>query len=235
MYQRRIIGFFLLFCGYLISILLVNAAVTANWGDIVNVRASVYLDAAHTEELEQNINLSITNVYLGRGPQVPPEILESYPDADATYLLKFKEGIIGMEVDETKEFKIDSKDHAYSNLVGKDLYYIVVLLEIVYDGPDPTSTTTSNGGPPPLPDLTFLLAAGAGISLLAGGLLLRGYRTSQRLESVANDKSQRTEQQEQILKKEQSQLQELRKLAEIHSDAQDESQGKDLVKFRRRR
>lgn len=226
-------------CGCLISTLLVNAAITASWGDVVNVRYWLYTDAAHTEEVAGNINEVIDHIYLGRGFDTPEEILDLYSDASSSYLEPFKEALIGMEVNQEKNFVIDASDHTYTGaLDGKDLYYVVILLEIVYDALDDTTTSTttaSNGNTNRPPDLGFLLAVGAGVSLLVGGFLLRGYRSSQRIESVMSDKTLGTGQQDQILKKEQSQLQELRELTETFTDPQDKQLKKKPVKFRRRR
>lgn len=239
MFRSRLIGLAVFFCGCLISTLLVNAAITASWGDVIDIHYSLYTDAAYTEEVEGNINQTLHHIYLGRTLDTPEKILDLYPDASSSLLEPFKEAFIGMEVNQEKDFVIDATDHTYPGVLdGKDLYYVVILLEIVYDAPDETTTpitTASNGNAIRPPDLGFLLAAGAGVSLLAGGFLLRGYRVSQRMESTMSDKPLGTGKQDQVFKKEQSQLQELRELTETFTDPQDKHQKKEPVKFRRKR
>lgn len=120
--------------------------VTADWGDIVNVRYSLYLDAAHTVPVEGNIDQVIHYIYLSRGGTIPGTILQLYPEASTSFLEGFKAGIVGMEVKQTKEIRIDAKDAYPSSshpLYGEDLYFFVELLEILYDASyQMTSTVT---------------------------------------------------------------------------------------------
>ncbi len=100
--------------------------VTANWGDIVNVDFSFTREenSVHSDTIN-----SLNNVYLATNDIVPGNILVLYPDASASYLLKFKEAIVGMSVEEEKDFTIASED-AYGD---GDLYCNVKLRTIVYD------------------------------------------------------------------------------------------------------
>jgi hypothetical protein len=236
-YRLRFTGLILLICGCLISTSLTNAAVTADWGDVVIINYSLYLDAARQPQdgLPGNVDVDIENLYLTAGSSPPPRIVEAYPGAELTFLDQFTAAFVGMEVNEEKSFVINSTEHPYGNeLEGKDLFYDVVLLAIVYDVSEETTTTTDSSPIPP-PDFGFLLAAGAGVSLLVGGVLLRGYRASQRMESAMSDKPVRDRRQDEVLRKERSQLQELRELTETISDPQDKPQDKDPAKIRRRR
>ncbi|MFW9777255.1 MAG: hypothetical protein ACFFE8_00295 [Candidatus Heimdallarchaeota archaeon] len=235
MLRYRSIEIIIIICGLSISASLIDAALTADWGDVVNVNYSLYLDAAHEEGFPNNVNENLFNVYLSGGGSPPPRIVDTYPGAENRYLDQFTAAIIGMEVNEEKSFVVNHTDHNYgAELEGKDLYYVVKLLAIVYDSSEITSTT-ANENPSQTPDFGFLIAAGVGLSILVGGLLLRGYRTSQKMESVMSDRPLRAKKQDIVLKKERSQLQELRELTETISDPQEKPPDKEPVKFRRRR
>ncbi|MFX0150245.1 MAG: hypothetical protein ACFFAJ_05655 [Candidatus Hodarchaeota archaeon] len=219
----------------------VVGATTAGWGDIVNVRYSLYLDAQHTEDVEGNINQVLGYIYLGQGPSVPSELLEQYPQAKATYLEKFKEGIVGTQINKPKEFIILAKD-AYPDeithpLFGKDLYYIVTLLEIVYDASPETgltaTTTTQNNPLNPLEEFGALIAIGGGLIFVGGIYTLWSIRSTQRRKLITQERLSSTVR-EQTIKKERSQLKELRELTESFSSSEDTPK-KSEVKFRRRR
>ncbi|UCE14806.1 MAG: hypothetical protein JSV04_06390, partial [Candidatus Heimdallarchaeota archaeon] len=108
MFSSRYVLIIVILSLFTLKIDSVEAAETAYWGDIVNVRYSLYLDAAHQEPVSGNIDQTINYIYLGTGMNVPPELLELYPEAKAGYLEGFKAGIVGMGVQKTKEVKINA-------------------------------------------------------------------------------------------------------------------------------
>jgi FKBP-type peptidyl-prolyl cis-trans isomerase 2 len=238
--QRKLSFLIIILIIWGIEINNVTAATTAGWGDIVNVEYSLYLDAQHTDPVENNVNQILEDVYLG--PSIPQELQEQFPDAKATYLDKFKEGIVGAQVNQPKEFVILAED-AYSNdinhpLYNKDLYYIITLLEITYDASAVTTTTTTTttqaSSPDPLQDFGGIIIIGGGVVLIGGIYTLWSYVSSRRMKSVFAEEKSSSNVREQTLKKERSQLKELRELTESFSDSKDTTEKSD-VKFRRRR
>ncbi|MFX0204485.1 MAG: hypothetical protein ACFFDT_00755 [Candidatus Hodarchaeota archaeon] len=120
------------------------SGVTADWGDVVNVNSSLWLDVNHTIEVPGNIGLVLDYVYLRRSQteQVPPEVYQALPMSAAeklslVYLQAFTDEIIGMHVNEEKSFMIAAAE-AYGD---KDLFYNVTLLAIVYDSSATTRTS----------------------------------------------------------------------------------------------
>jgi FKBP-type peptidyl-prolyl cis-trans isomerase 2 len=238
--QRKLSFLIIILIIWGIKINNVTAATTAGWGDIVNVEYSLYLDAQHTEPVENNIDQTLEDVYLG--PSVPQELQEQFPQANAGYLDKFKEGIVGAQVNQPTEFVILAKD-AYSNdinhpLYNKDLYYIITLLEIIYDASAETTTTTTTttqvSSPDPLQDFGGIIIIGGGVVLIGGIYTLWSYVSSRRMKSVFTEEKLSSNVREQTLKKERSQLKELRELTESFSGSEDTAEKSD-VKFRRRR
>ncbi|MHA1996414.1 MAG: hypothetical protein ACW97Z_17925, partial [Candidatus Hodarchaeales archaeon] len=113
---------------------------TADWGDIVNIRYTLYQDSNYTIEVPGNIDVELNYTYISIGETVPSDILALYPEANSSFLLGFEEAIIGMGVNQEKKFTIPSEE---VNGTG-DLYYKIELLEIVYDASEfLTSTTTT--------------------------------------------------------------------------------------------
>jgi hypothetical protein len=113
---------------------------TADWGDIVNVRYTLYEDSNYTIEVPGNIDVELNYTYISIGETVPSDILALYPEANSSFLVGFEEAIIGMGVNQKKKFTIPSEE---VNGTG-DLYYQIELLDIVYDASEYlTSTTTT--------------------------------------------------------------------------------------------
>jgi hypothetical protein len=156
--------------------------------------------------------------------------------------LDAQEGIVGAQVNQPTEFVILAKD-AYSNdinhpLYNKDLYYIITLLEIIYDASAETTTTTTTttqaSSPDPLQDFGGIIIIGGGVVLIGGIYTLWSYISSRRMKSVFTEEKLSSNVREQTLKKERSQLKELRELTESFSGSEDTAEKSD-VKFRRRR
>lgn len=123
-----------------------NSEETADWGDVVNVNFSLWLDAEHTIESTGNMGINLYYVYLRRSQteQVPSEVYQALPadSADAllqVYLHAFIDEIIGMQIKEEKSFMIAAAD-AYGD---EDLFYSVTLLAILYDASATTVSKTT--------------------------------------------------------------------------------------------
>jgi len=216
-----------------------TAASTANWGDVVNVYYELYLDSAYSNLKEQG---PISNVYLGPGYAVPSYVLEVVPDANAGFLEKFKEGIVGATVNQPKAFKINAAD-GYANdptheLYGADLYFRITVTEIVYDASANTTTTTSTtsttSSKPLIGGVDTLVILGGGALVLLGGFGYWSYRSSRSMRSaMTGERSSSFSRQERITK-EKDQLKELRELTDSMRSSEELSEEKE-VKFRRRR
>ena len=203
-----------------------SAAITTGWGDIVDVNYSLWTDAAHTIEVEGNIDEDLTYIYLSRGSTVPNSLQTVFPEASASYIAKFKEALIGMEVGAQKDFMIPSED-AYQD--GRDLYYQVILLRIHHDA---SSFRTGLTGI----DLVLILGVG-GVLLAGGGLYWRSTTVKQRKEALGSE-GMSDARREKSIKQKKSQLRELRELAESRgseANVEIEPSKQEEVKFRRRR
>jgi hypothetical protein len=110
-----------------------NAVIVSAWGDVVTVKYTLSVDGS---PYPGNIDQVLDPIYLSTGSTVPSEIVAQFPGVAATYLLGFKQGIIGLQVNEEKSFIIDAAD-AYTEpthaLYGKDLFFDIELLAILFD------------------------------------------------------------------------------------------------------
>jgi hypothetical protein len=199
----------------------------AGWGDIVDVNYSLWLDAAHTIEKEDNMDIDLTYIYLSRSSTVPQGLQTVFPEASAGYIAKFKEAIIGMAVEEEKDFKINSAD-AYND---GDLYYRMKLLRIHYDASSYREELSGFD--------MFLIFGGGSVVVVAGVLLWRN-STSKRRKQALGSEGMSVIRQEKSIKKKKTQLKELRELAESRArgtaiEHEPEPAKQDEVKFRRRR
>ena len=211
-----------------------NAAVTADWGDIVDIIYSLYLDEEHTIPKNQlNLNNELDYIYLSRDNTVPSDILKLYPQANANYLPKFLEAIIGMQVDGEKAFKIAAAD-AYGD---EDLYYDLKLLKIWYDASG-TATTTSSATTTslstPSQDFNTLIFVVGSVAILGGGFVLWALRSSRIKKSALSNDKRSSSLRVKTIQKDKAQLKELRELTESLTSSE-ESMKKQDVKFRRRR
>jgi hypothetical protein len=203
-----------------------SAAATTGWGDIVDVNYSLWTDAAHTIEVPDNIDVDLTYIYLSRGSSVPESLQTVFPSASASYIAKFKEELIGIEVGAQKDFMIPSED-AYQD--GRDLYYRVILLRIHHDASSFRQGIT--GG-----DAILILGVGGIVAI--GGILYWRTTTSKQRKQALSSEGMSSARREKSIKQKKSQLRELRELAESRGsemDVEKEPPKQDDVKFRRRR
>lgn len=163
------LAFILMSCG---TIILSGMAATdtVEYGDLVNVRYWLYLNADYSGSAYDNG--TINYVYVSQGTTVPDSIKQRYPDAAATYLEDFKTNLVGMKEGETKRFMIPAErgynDPRYGELYNKDLFFQVTLLKIVYKG-----SSGGNGGGSGSQDFfeqnrTLILLGAVGTAGLAG-------------------------------------------------------------------
>ncbi len=117
-----------------------NSDVTADWGDVVDVKYSLWYDAAHTQEAPGNIGVTLTYIYLSYGSTVPSEVSSLYPEANPNYLQAFKEAVIGLEENEEKDFVI-TKEELPTGYSEYDLYYHIELVKLWYDANAESSTS----------------------------------------------------------------------------------------------
>ena len=212
----------------------VKADEAADWGDVVDIIYSLYLDEEHTiPKDQQNLNNELDYIYLSRDNTVPSDILELFPQANAGYLPKFLEAIIGMQVNGEKAFKIAAAD-AYGD---EDLYYDLVLLKIWYDASGSVTTTssaTTTSLSTPSQDLSTLIFIGGGVAILGGGSIFWVLRSSRVKKAALSKEKMSLSMRVKAIQKDKDQLRELRDLAESLTSSE-ESMKKQEVKFHRRR
>ncbi len=210
----------------------VDAAITANWGDLVEVHYLLFTNPNYTGTPEENNTLD--NVYLTTGSTVPDEVTDLFPSASANWFPEFKSGIIGIAVGGSKRFS------AYGNEATN--YFEVTLLEILYDAvvegstSSTTTTTTTNSINDPLGGLGNIILFGGGGAIIAGGLIswaIISYRRNQVLSTETSSVSRR----QKSIKKSKTKLKELRELAEARGSDSVEKKpvNSSDIKFRRRK
>ncbi len=208
-----------------------DAAITANWGDVVDVHYFRYNNPDYSGVAEDN---NIEYIYLSAGSTVPANILALFPDASAGYFSDFKSGIIGLAVDGTNRFTALESGTYY--------YFDVTLLTIRYDAvvegstSSTTTTTTTNSINDPLGGLGNIILFGGGGAIIAGGLLswaIISYRRNQVLSTETSTISRRQE----SIKQSKTKLKELRELAEARGSDSVEKKtvNSSDIKFRRRK
>ncbi|MHA1996071.1 MAG: hypothetical protein ACW97Z_16160 [Candidatus Hodarchaeales archaeon] len=209
-----------------------TVAVTADWGDVVDVHYFRFNNQDYTGVAEDN---EINDIYLTQGSTVPPDILALYPQASADFFTEFKAGIVGIAVGESKQF---------TALEGVTNYYFeVTVLTIKYDasGGDSetttTSTTTTTTTNSPFDDIGNIIIFGGGGTIIAGGLLSWAIVSSRRRGRALSSESSSASRRERSIKESKTKLKELRELAEsrISDGSKTESEDSTDVKFRRRR
>ena len=213
---------------------IVIADEAADWGDVVDIIYSLYLDEEHTIPKDQlNLNNELDYIYLSRDNTVPSDILEHYPQANAGYLPKFLEAIIGMQVNGEKAFKIAAAD-AYGD---EDLYYDLKLLKIWYDASGSgtiTSSATTTSSAIPSQDLSTLIFVGGIVAILGGGSVLWALRSSRIKKAALSNEKMSFSMRVKAIQKDKDQLRELRDLTESLTSSE-KSNEKQEVKFHRRR
>ena len=209
-----------------------SAAVTADWGDVVDITYQRYDSAQYIDPPAENN--PIYYVYITTGQDVPGNILALFPDANAGLILGFKEGIIGLAENQVTEFQTEDVYDGEGYL-----YFRITLDKIWYDASggeasDPTSTTTTTRrNPTGLDTLTII---GGGLGIITISVLFWGFSNQRRRQKVLGQDSTSDVRREKSIKHKKTQLKELRELAESHSsDIDTKEPSKTDVKFRRRR
>ncbi|MHA1976939.1 MAG: hypothetical protein ACW98F_18340 [Candidatus Hodarchaeales archaeon] len=227
--------FVLLFSFWINTTIVTNAATTAGWGDVVDVHYLRYATSDYSgTPAEDNV---LESVYLSIESTVPPEIIAVVPDANAGFVTTFKEGIVGATVNVEKQFVAVN---AYGD--GVDLYFVVTVLEILYDasGGDPdtsvdTSSTPSDNNP--FKDIGNVIIFGGGGGIIVVGLLSWAVMSSRRRGQILSSSNTSVSRREESIKQSKTKLKELRELAESRGSdlPEKESEESTDVKFRRRR
>lgn len=235
MWKTRIILLQILFSLWVINLSLVIAAEPAEYGDVVDVNYSLWLDEEHTIEKTGNINKNLFYIYLRRTQTepVPTEVSQAFPpdtyeQLQQVYLQKFIDAIIGMEVNEIKDFMIAAED-AYGD---EDLYYRITLLALSYDASGEEVTEEKDTTDPfkdfyPLLISGSVIIAGAGIGIwyVHSSRVQRSALSEEKTSSVARAK---------LIQKDKDKIKELRELTESFTGSEDTVK-KEEVKFRPRR
>ncbi|PWI48959.1 hypothetical protein CEE45_04310 [Candidatus Heimdallarchaeota archaeon B3_Heim] len=211
---------------------LASATVTADWGDVVDVHYLRFEYSDYTEIVENN---SFDYVYLAQDSVVPPDVAALYPEAEAAFFLGFKEGIIGLSVNEKKKFTALEQ--------GTNYYFEVTLLSIRYDASGgesdttTTTTTTTTTASNPFADIGNILIFGGGGTIVAVGLLSWAIVSSRRRTKALGSDSTSISRREKSIKQRKTELKELRELAESRGSDSPETKPEEStdVKFRRRR
>ncbi len=230
----KTIIFVLLLTFWLYSTTISQAVVTADWGDVVDVHYFRFTNPDYTGVAEDN---EIDYIYLAQGSNVPADIKALFPDASAGYFSEFKAGIIGLAIDESKQFTAIEQGTAY--------YFEVTLLRIQYDAvvDDPTSTeettttTTTTEENDPLGDLGNLVLFGSGGVIIAGSILTWAVVTSRRRGRALSSDVTSASRREESIKHSKTKLKELRELAESRGTESPDKSAEETsdIKFRRRR
>lgn len=212
-----------------------NPEVTADWGDVVDVNYSLWEDEQHTIEKENNIDVDLVYIYLRRNINVlvPTKVYNAFPPEakdylDQLYFQDFINAIIGMKVDQDKEFMIPAENVDSDT----DLYYKVRLLSILYDAseqPEP-----SERSPNPFQDLFSLLLIGGAVAGIGGGFIIWRVQTARTYKSALSEEKTGDIMREKAIQKDKSQIKELRNLTESIAGSEETSK-KTEVKFRSRR
>lgn len=236
MWKTRIILLPILFSLWVLNFSLVIAAEPAEYGDVVDVNYSLWLDEAHTMPKAGNINKNLRYIYLRRTQTepIPTEVTQAFPpdtyeQLQQVYLQKFIDAIIGMEVNEIKDFMIAAED-AYGD---EDLYYRIKLLILRYDATSGEEVTEENDTTDPFKDFYPLLISGSvivagvgiGIWYVHSSRVQRSALSEEKTSSVARAK---------LIQKDKDKIKELRELTESFTDPKD-TVTKEEVKFRPRR
>ncbi|MHA2055855.1 MAG: hypothetical protein ACW99F_19980 [Candidatus Hodarchaeales archaeon] len=220
-----------------------NAAVTADYGDVVDVIYWLYRDEAHTNPIgvppNEQLNIPLPFIYLKSTPEepVPQHVLDFFPgnvtELQNGYIQPFLNALIGIEENGEKDFMILEENTPYND---GDLYYHVWLLQIRFDAfvgetSETTTTTKRNSG-----ELDTLTIIGGGLGIVTVSILFWGFSNQRRRQKVLEQDSSSTVRREQSIKHKKTQLRELRELAESRtSDTDVKESSKTDVKFRRRR
>lgn len=208
-----------------------DMAVTANWGDVVDVHYYRYNNPDYTGVAEDN---NIEYIYLSTGSTVPANILALFPGASAGYFSDFKSGIIGLSEGETNRFSaLESGTYYYFDVTLLTIRHDAVVEEPTSSTTTSTITTTKND---PLGGLGNIILFGGAGAIIAVGFLswaIISYRRNQVLSAETTDISRRQD----TIKQSKIKLKELREIVEARgSDSvEKEPVNSSDIKFRRRK
>lgn len=234
MWNTRLILLSIFFCLWAFNLDFVIASEPADWGDVVDVNYSLWLDEEHTIEKTGNININLRYIYLRRSQveQVPTKVYRAFP-ADSyealrkVYLQAFIDEIIGMEVDGMKDFMIPAED-AYGD---EDLYYRLKLIVILYDASEQTSEERNTSDP--FKDFYPLLIGGS-VVVLVGGFTLWRLQSARTQKSALSEEKTSSTVRAKSIQKDRDRLKELREITDSIAGSKDIAE-KEEVKFRPRR
>ena len=235
MWKTRLILLPILFSLWVLTFSLVIAAEPAGYGDVVDVNYSLWLDEEHTIEKLGNINKNLRYIYLRRTQTepIPTEVSQAFPpdtyeQLQQVYLQKFIDAIIGMEVNEIKDFMIAAED-AYGD---EDLYYRITLLTLRYDASG-EEVTEEKDTTDPFKDFYPLLISGTVI--VAGvGIGIWYVHLSRVQRSALSEEKTSSGARAKLIQKDKDKIKELRELTESFTVSEDTVK-KEEVKFRPRR
>lgn len=234
MWKTRLFLLSFLFGLLALNLSYVFAAETADYGDVIDVNYSLWLDEEHTIEKQGNIDINLRYIYLRRTQteQVPTKVYKALPpDSDEellqVYLQAFIDAIIGMEVDEIKDFKIAAED-AYGD---EDLYYRIKLLALLYDASE--QVVEEENATDPFRDFYPLLIGGS-VVVAGGGIAVWYVYSSQTHKAALSEEKMSSQVRAKYIQKDKQQIKELRELTESFASSE-ETGKKEEVKFRRRR
>lgn len=235
MWKTRLILLSILFNLWTFSLGFVIAAEPADYGDVVDVNYSLWLNEEHTIEKEGNINVNLRYIYLRRTQteNVPTKVYQAFPPDSQNklqqpYLQAFIDAIIGMEVDETKDFMIPAED-AYGD---EDLYYRIKILALLYDASAQAAEEKDNNTDP-FKDFYPLLIGGS-VVVAGGGFAVWFVYSSRTQRSALSEKKTSSAARAISIQKDKEKIKELRELTESISGSEDTIK-KEEVKFRPRR
>ena len=234
MWKTRLILLSFFFSLWALNLSYVLAAETVEYGDVVNVNYSLWLDEEHTIEKQGNIDVTLRYIYLRRTQteKVPPKVYSALPSDSVeqlqqVYLQAFIDAIIEMEVDEVKNFMIAAED-AYGD---EDLYYRIKVLALLYD--DSAQVVEEEDGTDPFKDFYPLLIGGS-VVVVGGGIAVWYVYSSRTQKAALSEEKMSSQVREKSIQKDKQKIKELRELTESFTSSTD-TQKKEEVKFRRRR
>ncbi|MFX1282198.1 MAG: hypothetical protein ACFFB5_01025 [Promethearchaeota archaeon] len=240
MLHRRFVLITLFLSLWTLNLNPITAAEPVDYGDVLNVNYSLWLDEAHTIEKAGNIDVDLEYVYLRRtqDEKIPNTVVNQFPESaeeslKQIYVQPFINAMIGMRVNQEKDFMIKAEDHGLSD---EDFYYHIKILAILYDASEHTTivTSTTTESSTPYEGLTELLIIGGGAVLLGGGFILWRFQVSRTYKSALSSEESKSVKEAKSFQKEKDRLKELRELTESVAGVE-ETTKKTEVKFRPRR
>ncbi|MFX0122793.1 MAG: hypothetical protein ACFFAE_04090 [Candidatus Hodarchaeota archaeon] len=213
-----------------------NAAVLTDWGDVVDVNYSLWEDEEHQIPVQDNINKDLTFIYLRKSQNepVPSKVKKLFPnyviELEQTYLQQFINELIGMQINQEKEFMIPAEGlpPPYGDF---DLNYHIKILAIRYDAS--VYATEEGNNSDPFKDFYPLLIGGS-VVIGGGGFALWRLQSSRTHKSALSEEKMSSTVRAKSIQKDKDKIKELRELTESIAGSKDTAK-KEEVKFRPRR